>query len=218
MRNNLWTAAWVTMVGLAATATAAVPGTVATFDVDEDDFAGSTTATVQIHVGAGGNPGGFVQIRKDLEPGFDIGTQNSVWPEFLGAYAASGVTGAGCDLNVFNTALDSAQLRLRRDVFENGWHFDFGAVVPNANLWESYDVAFDPTWDDATAGANGWTQEVGGPSFADLMASVGWREGRVINETSALVGVDNVRLVPEPGTLGLLTVAAVALAARRRQR
>ena len=42
----------------------------------------------------GGNPDGHIQIRKDLETGFDIGTQNSVWPEFLGNYAAAGVNGA----------------------------------------------------------------------------------------------------------------------------
>lgn len=200
---------------VAGSAGAAVPGTVATFDVDEDDFQGSTTATVQVYAAAGGNPGGHVQIRKDLTPGFDIGTQNSTWPEFLGDYAAAGVNGAGFDLNVFNTTFDEVHLRVRRNVGENGWHYNFGAVLPNANLWESYDVAFDPAWNDVTALANGWTQEAGSPGFAAVMSSVGWLEVRVINTASAIAGVDNVRIVPEPATL-LLLIGGLTLVGRRR--
>ncbi len=77
-------------------------------------------------------------------------------------------------------------------------------------------MLFDPTWDDATALANGWTQETLAPSFADLMASVGWLEVRVIADGSMIVGVDNVRIVPEPATLALLTVGLGFIARRRR--
>lgn len=200
----------------AATTWAAVPGTIATFDLDEDGFQGSTIATTQIHLGAGGNPGGHVVIRKDLETSFDIGTQNSVWPGFLGDYAAAGITGAGFDLNVFNTTLNETHLRMRRNVAENGWYYDFGAVLPNANQWASYDVNFDPTWDDATAAANGWIAETGSPSFAALMSSVGWLEVRLINEVSLIAGVDNVRIVPEPGTIALLAIGLAAAVRRRK--
>lgn len=217
MMRSTSQAAWsvIAFLGVACSVWAAAPGTIATFDFGDDGFVGSTTATVQIHVANGGNPGGFVQIRKDLEPGFDIGTQNSVSPGFLGDYAAAGITGAGFDLNVFNIALDEAQLRLRRNVAENGWHYNFGAVLPNANAWESYDVLFDPTWDDATAVVNGWTQEPSSPSFADLMGSVGWLEVRLINQGSLVAGVDNVRLVPEPATLALLAVGTLVFGRRR---
>jgi len=211
--RTLW---FLSSVALAGTTWAATVPTVAPFDADEDDFTASTTATVQIYSANGGNPGGHVEIRKDLTPGFDIGTQNSVWPQFLGDYAAAGVTGGGFDLNVFNTVLDSAQLRFRRDVAENGWYYDFGPVAPNANQWESYDVAFDPSWSDADALANGWMQEAGGPDFAGLMGSVGWIEVRVINEGSAIVGVDNVRIVPEPAALGLVLAGFVAAGRLRR--
>lgn len=210
-------AGWAVIAGLgiAGAAGAALPGTVATFDVDEDGFVGSTIATVQIHQAAGGNPDGHIVIRKDLDTGFDIGTQNSVWPEFLGDYASAGVSGAGFDLNVFNIAFDEAHLRFRRNVAENGWYYDFGPVTPNGNLWSSYDVTFDPAWDDATALANGWAQEPASPSFASLMASVGWLEVRMINEGSAVAGVDNVRIVPEPGALALLAAGVVVLGRRR---
>ena len=203
-------------IALAHSAWAAVVPTVATFSADEDDFIGSTIATVQIYSGGGGNPGGHVEIRKDFGPGIDIiGTQNSVWPEFLGDYAAAGVTGGGFDLNVFETPFDSAQLRMRRNVGENGWYFEFGPIVPNGGLWASYDVAFDPTWSDALALGNGWQQEAGSPSFADLMSSVGWLEVRLFNLGSAVAGVDNVRLVPEPSALVLVLAGLVALSRRR---
>lgn len=215
MRNSMIRNSLLAIAALlAAPALAAVPGTVATFDSGPDDFVGSTVSTVQIHLGDDGNPGGHLVIRKITDPGFDIGTRNSVWPEFLGDYAAAGVTGAGVDLNVF-LDLDEAMLRFRRDVFENGWNYDFGAIAANPGVWVSYDVLFNPAWDDATALANGWAQEAGAPSFAALMASVGWLEVRVGNEGSAIVGVDNVRLIPEPATLGLLAVGAVALIRRR---
>lgn len=216
MNGKAILAAMLIVCSTAGSAWAATVPTIANFDAGEDNFAGSTVATVQIHAAAGGNPDGFVQLRKDFGPGFDeIGTQNSLSPEFLGDYAADGVTGAGFDLNVFNTTLDSAQLRMRRNVGENGWHYDFGAVLPNANMWMSYDVAFDPSWTDAMASANGWMQETGSPSFADVMSSVGWLEVRLVNTGSSIVGVDNVRLVPEPSALGLLLAGLVFLGRRR---
>lgn len=213
--NSIRMAVVAAVFGFVGTAAGAIPGTLATFDVDAEGFVGSTIATTQIHLAADGNPDGFVQIRKDLLTGFDIGTRNSVTPGFLGDYATAGIHGAGFDLNVFNTSLDEAHLRFRRAVDENGWYYDFGPVTPDGNAWGQYDVVFDPTWDDATAQANGWTQESASPSFADLFANIGWIEVRVINEGSNIVGVDNVRIVPEPATLALLLVATTVLRHRR---
>lgn len=205
-------------LGVAGTASAAMVGTIATFDVDEAGFQGSTTATTQIHQAAGGNPGGYVVIRKELSSGFDIGTRNSATAGFLGDYAAAGVTGAGFDIQPgASTAIDETHLRFRRSVGENGWYYNFGAVAANSP-WTSFDVSFDPTWSDLTAAANGWTQESGAPSFALVLGDVQWIEARLINpmDTSLLACVDNVRLVPEPATLGLLGAGLVGLARRRR--
>lgn len=221
-------AKWAMAACLAAawtvTASGALIGAIATYDADAEGWQGSTTSTVQIHAAGGGNPDGHIQVRKDLEPPvFDIGSRTSDDPDFLGDYAASGITGAGFDLNVFNTTIDNAYLRFRRNVAENGWVFDFGSVLPNANAWESFDVVFDPTWDDLTARANGWQSDDDvdpgvdpSPSFADVMADVGWIEVRLANEGSAIVGIDNVRLVPEPTSIALLACGAAALLRRRR--
>lgn len=193
---------------------------VATFDSDAQGFVASTTSTTQIHLNSGGNPGGHIELRRDLSPpAFNIGTQNSTTPAFLGDYAAGGITGAGFDLNVFNTALTGAWVRVRTDISSNGWYYNFGAINPDANAWHSYLVNFNPTWSDATAIGNGWVQEdASAGSFASAFSNVGWFEVRIINpdNTSAIVGLDNIRLVPAPGA-GVLALAGMGLLARRRR-
>lgn len=186
------------------------------FDVDAEGFVGSTTSSFAFFDMSNGNPAGSMCVRKELmEPEFDVGIRNSVTPEFLGDYGAGGITGAGFDVNVGNFTLDEVWLRFRVDVGTNGWHYNFGQVLPDGNAWESFDVMFDPTWDDATAMGMGWTQESGAGSFAATMASVGWIEVRALNEGSLIVCFDNVRLVPAPGALA---VGLFGLAGLRRRR
>ena len=202
-------------VTLAGPALAAGP-IVSTFDLDAEGFAGGTIATTLVHMPGGGNPDGHIVIRKALGSGFDMGAQNSISPEYLGNYAAAGINSAGFDLNVFNTTLDDVMIRFRVSAAQDGWRYSFGGVLPDANAWESFDVAFDPTWDDATAILNGWAQEAGADTFANTLASVGWFEVRTVNpdDVSALVGLDNIRLVPAPSAAALL---ALPLLARRRR-
>lgn len=205
------------LAALASNAAAAIPH-VATFDSDAENFQQSTTSSTVIWTGANGNPGGHLQLRKSLaDPVFDLGTENMTSPEFLGNYGAASITGAGFDLNTLQTDLTGARIRFREAVTTNGWYYDFGAVAAN-DAWASYDAPLDPTWDDATAGANGWTQGSGAPSFADTFANVGWIEVRLLNpdDTSSLVDVDNVRITPTPSTLAIPALAALAATRRRR--
>ena len=67
------------------------------------------------------------------------------------------------------------------------------------------------------AAANGWTQD-GALSFSSLFSSIGWMEVRLINPdgVSAIVGVDNVRLVPAPGAAAPALLVLIALRRRRR--
>lgn len=207
----------LTATGALVGSTLAAAPVISTFDADEQGFVGSTIATTQIHSASGGNPGGHITLRKDLSTGFDIGTQHSTNPDYLGNYAAGGINEAGFDINVFNTTLDDVWLRVRVGPGQDGWHYAFGGLAPNGNAWVSLAVTFDPTWEDATAILNGWTQEAGAPSFADMMANVGWFEVRTINpiDESALIGLDNIYLVPAPGAAALLGLGL--LTARRRR-
>jgi hypothetical protein len=200
----------------AGSASAAVVGAVAGFDADAQGFIGSTTDTVQTYLPNNGNPGGHLILRKILDDtGFDIGTTTQTNPDFVGDYAAAGITGAGFDLITTDFDIDDLRLRARRSAGENGWFYSFGAV-DSSTAWESFDVAFDPTWDDATALGMGWTQEDPAISFADVFADVNWLEVRIVSEGSTIVGVDNIRLVPTPGPLALALLGAGVLARRRR--
>lgn len=210
--------------GLLVASAVAVPALgaapiVATFSLGEDNFVASTLDTVQIRPASGGNPGGFVQLRKETSvDAFPLGTRTSVTPEFLGNYAAAGINQAGFDLVTFNTTLDGAQIRFRPGVADNGWNYNFGAIAAGNNWISLVTPVFDPTWSDVAATANGWTQEAGAPSFAALFANVGWVEARFNNAplVSAIVGVDNVRLIPAP-SFAALGLMGVAIAGRRRR-
>ncbi|MCA9283014.1 MAG: hypothetical protein H6812_07165 [Phycisphaeraceae bacterium] len=200
----------------AGSAMAASPIT-ATFDSDAENFQGSTISTTQIHLGAGGNPGGFIEIRRDLGgPAFDIGTENRMTPEFLGDYVAGGINEAGFDLRVPSTPVADVWLRFRSSVSMNGWYHPYGAPA-NDNVWHEYSSSFDPSWDDATALGNGWLQEAGAGTFSDTMKSVGWIEVRLITIESTLADIDNVYIVPTPGALAL-SVVGMGFGLRRRSR
>jgi len=176
-----------------------------------------------VWAGVGGNPDGHVQVRRDVGgPNFDIGTATEISGDFLGDYAAAGVSGVSVDLNFMTDNLTSASLRFRPDGVDNGWSYSYALTNGyDVNAWGTYSVNFDPTWDDATAEANGWVK--GDPtvaSFADLFASVGWAEVRFASsQESTLVGVDNYQLIgiPEPSTCLLLFCAAAGLLLRKRR-
>lgn len=220
-----WWVSLCLLVSFCGVSSAAMIGALAPYTADAEGWVGSTTSTTQIWLGTGGNPAGHLELRKDLSPPvFDIGTANTTDADFLGNYAASGITGAGFDLNVFNTTINHAYLRFRRNVTENGWLYDFGLVAPNGNQWVPFDVVFNPTWDDVTAKANGWVTDhdidaaaTPSPAFATVMAGVGEIEVRLASDGSTIVGVDNVRLVPEPASIGLFALPGLLLA-RRPQR
>jgi hypothetical protein len=219
MRTQFMTMGLVSALALSAQVMGAAP-VVAPFNADAENFVGSTTDTVQIWLAAGGNPAGHLELRKVTSvDAFPLGTRTSITPAFLGNYAAAGINQAGFDLATFNTVLNGSQIRFRTDVGSNGWNYNFGAF-PASNTWLSLVTpVFDPTWSDVTALANGWTQEAGAPSFAALFSNVGWVEARFDNPgpTSALIGVDNIRLIPTPSAAvaGLL---GLALATRRKRR
>jgi hypothetical protein len=215
------------LLATAASVTAAVP-TLETFDSDTAGFGPNTTSSVVVHVGAGGNPGGFIQTRKDLTPPvFDVGAL-TLTPNFTGDYASAGIGSFSVDLNFFTDNITDAWVRVRPSIVENGWLFPLTSTFPT-DEWNTYGVAFDPSWTDAEAALAGWVtdQDINpiadpSPSFASVMSSVNSLEVRIASPVeSTLVGIDNVRIdaagVPDSSSLLVeaMVVGALAFGARR---
>ena len=215
-----------TLAAFTLPATAAVVGHVETFDLDTDNWQQGTTSTTVVHGAAGGNPGGYLELRKILGGFSDIAAQNVTDPEVLGDYGAAGVSEVTVDLNMFNSSVEGAYVRFRRNASENGWLYGFGPINPDGNQWSTYSTGFfDASWTDAEARLAGWVTDDDlspavdpSPSFADVMAGVGRASVRFATapSDSVLIGVDNYRLVPEPASWMLSGLVAAAVLRRRR--
>lgn len=196
---------------------------VETFETGLSGFQQGSTSTVVAHSATGGNPDGQMLLRRDLQNPGEMGGRTTTNAIFIGDYAAAGIGGMTVDLNFGTDNVTGAFFRLRSGISDNGWRAPLTNQFTPTNTWSTYTLFFDPTWTDAEAQLAGWTQEAGpSPSFATLMASVGWAEIRITGlETSTIVGVDNFGLtsgVPEPSTALLLGCGLGALVAWRRRR
>lgn len=195
------------------------------FDGGTNGFTGNTTSATVVHQAAGGNPDGHLLIRKDLSPpAFDTGAVTTTRAEFLGDYAAAGITGASVDLNFQTDGIDGAWLRFRRDASSNGWRFPLTDTFP-LNTWNTYSVMFNPNWTNGEASAAGWMTDAEidpvadpSPAFSEVMKSVGFAEVRIANDTSTLVGMDNFQLVPEPSAFALTSLGLLSALGTRRRR
>ena len=208
----------VTLMAIAALCSFAGGATIGTetFDADAAGFVPNTTSSTVVWTDPGGNPDGHILTRKSLSPPvFDIGALTTD-ADFMGDYAADGITGATVDLSFNTDNVDAAWLRFRRDIFTNGWRYPLTNVFAPTDTWNTYSVNFDPTWSDADAINAGWLtdQDINpasnpSPSFADVMSSVGRAEVRIGSQGSTIVGIDNFGLVPEPHGALLLFVGAM---------
>jgi hypothetical protein len=187
---------------------------VETFDLDTAGFGPNTTSSVVVHIADGGNPGGYILTRKDLTPPvFDIGAFTGN-PQFTGDYAATGINFFSVDLNFFTDNIEGAWVRFRPGPAANGWRFPLTETFPT-DVWNTYDVMFDPAWGDLDAYAAGWLTDhdidplaIPSPSFASVMSSVDSLEVRIASTGATLVGIDNVRIASVPDSSNLLAEGA----------
>lgn len=198
------------------------------FDAGLGSWIENTSETTNSHNAAGGNPNGYVFTDNTGSFGA-MGALNTT-ADYSGVFA-DGVWGISVDLAFINGNFSDSWLRFRyQDSTANGWHISLEDTNFFNSPWQSYNVVFDTTWDDATAMANGWVKESDGtltptPSFSELWNNVYTSEVRILADRGSVAGIDNYRAtlrtpaVPVPAAVwlfgsGLLGLVGVA---RRRK-
>ena len=192
--------------------------------VTTEGWESNTISSVVVHDAGVGNPAGSLATRFDPSlASFDIGYTSGAVPETRGSFAGSPWV-VSFDLQLNEGKFSDVWLRYRfQDSTFNGWRFALTGPFDQYNTWTHYVVAFDPSWSDALAVANGWVQE-GGPvvSFAQTLGNAYKTEIRLAltnSTTSALAHLDNFvqTPVPEPQTWALMLGGVLMLGALSRR-
>jgi hypothetical protein len=190
------------------------------FDSDGESWTATGDGALD-WVGAGGDPGGYLRLMfgSGLVPQIGLFRANA---------SASGGAFTG---NIFSyTGNDGLSLTFdfRADVmplalsFEfagalNSWVYEVGVGSLTLNTWQNWSVPLDDEnlvgWSSPDIG-NSYTAFIG-----DLANVSQMRVVTLMPETTeSQVGLDNVTIIPEPGTMALLIMGLGMAAAYRRRR
>lgn len=169
--------------------------------------------------GVGGAGDGYLNIEQTPDP-FNFGSHND-GPNYAGNWTAAGITGVSFYLNDVNTDEDFSFHFLVTGAEgaidgESTWQFNTGFQPPNGS-WQQYSV-------DLTSDAN-WTRIRGSSSLADVLADVADAHFRHDLEPFVTspdpiagdIGIDNIMLIPEPGTISLLAGLGLLVVRRARR-
>ncbi len=156
--------------------------------------------------GVGGLGDGYLKIAQLSSP-FNFGSHNDE-QNYAGDWTAAGITHVSFFLNDVNTDENFSFHFLITGAEgdpggESSWQYNTGFDPPNGD-WQQYVI-------DLTGDAN-WTRIRGSASFADVLADVADAHFRhdlppfimSPNPIAGDIGIDNITLVPEPGSLTLL--------------
>jgi hypothetical protein len=166
--------------------------------------------------GIGGDGDGFLLLSSSVE--FHFGTHNDT-PNYQGNWSAAGITQLSFYLNDVGTDEPFSFHFLftggPTGQPETTWLRDASLEPPNGS-WQQYVV-------DLTDGS-GWTRVRGDATFAEVLAEVEDAQFRhdlppyVASPDSIMgdLGIDQITLLPEPGSMLLLAVSLLLLPSRRR--
>lgn len=186
----------------------------------------NTVVTTVVHQPVGGNPGGYLGSSGTGAGTFDIGGTTEL-AAASGDWAAAGIGLVSFDVLFTEGDFDDAWFRVRfQDATFDGWSYSLTNAF-GLGVWNTYSIAFDPTWSDAQAMGNGWLPDdvvfagaIAPPSFATTMSDVYHPEVRLSGEGLLVGGIDNFVLqtpIPEPATMTLMGLGLAGLAYRRRK-
>jgi len=192
-----------------------------------DDFSspgtnGWASLNSNTNPGTGGVDGagdGYLNIEQVGSPS-NFGSHND-GPNFAGDWTAAGITRVSFFLNDVNTDENFSFHFLITGAEtapggETSWQYDTGFQPPNGS-WQQYSV-------DLTSDVN-WTRIRGTSSFADVLADVADAHFRhdlapfvtQPDQIAGDIGIDNILLTPEPGTMVLVGGGLGLLVVRRRR-
>jgi hypothetical protein len=217
MPDVRWSAACLA-VSLAGGSLCSAQVSLGTVDSFEDgtimNWLGATRTNAQ------GGPGGASDRYLRLDNG---GTGNKVAmfnaeARWVGDYRGAGVSGISVDLNNFGPATMEIRLVLFGATSTGGgrWTSTSAAVLPANSGWRSFTFPVAQSSLTSVFGAVPYDSLIG--NVTQIMfrhdpgtPSAGGATG------DGLVGFDNIRAVPAPGTAAALLGAGMVLAARRRR-
>lgn len=182
----------------------------------------------QVSVVGNGGPGGigdaYLQVTADGSgPGGRLVAQNYTFPpsfnsQWTGNYIAEGVNRIEFDLNNMSAVTLSIRIAFKTDITQGSSGYLSAAVVlaPGSG-WQHFSISI--TQASLTA--------IGGPAAYNTFFANGFAEMRIINEAGStnlngdpvtgILGIDNIRAVPEPSTVALAVGGALFLGARLRR-
>ena len=180
---------------------------------------GAPSPNPPVNVATGGNPDGYLENL--ASGGGGSGSKLAMFnqAQWAGDYLAAGVSAIQMDLQNFSPLL-SLDIRIAFGSGTGGGGSWFASTTPvtlPAGAWQS--ATFGLSESDLT-------QVTGADSLQDVLANVA--ELRIISASAgpnfqgdsvnAVLGVDNIRAVPEPATMFLGLISCVLVATRIRAR
>lgn len=203
---------------VSATATrAATPGYVDDFNGGVGNWGGGSEIVETLLGGVDGPADAYLRIANEffIENNTKLGVRNTQ-PVYTGDLIADGVTGFEVSLKDVGTDEDFEIRFGVGSAFSNFW-VSSAFLNPSETEWETLSV-------DITD-ASGWVQVLGSGTFEDAIAAsdrilIRHDLAPVANPPEDIVGdlgIDNVRVLPEPIT-GLALLAGGLVAIRRRRR
>ncbi len=165
--------------------------------------AGVGDAYMQLSANGAGSGGKLVAQNYTFPPSF-----NSQW---TGDYLAAGVNGIELDLLNQTAVTLSIRIAFKSNVRQDSsGYLSLPVILAPGSGWQHFSISF--TASNLTA--------IGGPAAYSTFFRDGFAEMRIINEAGAvnlngdpvvgMLGVDNIRAVPEPATIALLLIAGLA--------